>query len=254
MATFGDEAEHTLGGALGHTIHGTKDTAPSAGIAQSITVKIKGTQVATVNIKCALYKVSDGSFVAETEERTVSITTSWAWETFVFSAPKPSIENITYYILAWAGAASGGDAQVAVTTTAGAYKRVYETETYDGWPDPTEATEYNGSTSIYCTYAVPTAHEVTITDSVGMLDSVAKSWGRKLTISDKVGMLDSVPAPKGAFKQAITDIVGMLDSAATAKGFRITISDIVGLRDRIVTRKKIWPLRDLPDDTIQGGA
>lgn len=78
------------------------------------------------------------------------------------------------------------------------------------------------------------AHEVTITDSLGMLDSAVRSCGRKLTISDKLGMLESVPAPVAAFKQAITEILG--------------------LRDRLVTRKRRWPLGDLPDDTIQGGA
>ncbi len=119
----------------------------------------------------------------------------------------------------------------------------YRTKEHDG-DDP----------ELYIEYTVPTAHEVTITDSVGMLDSVPKrAQGHKLAVTDIVGASDSVMR-KASFHLAVTDIVGMLDSVARSHGIALTISDIVGLRDRIVTRKRIWPLRDLPDDTIQGGA
>lgn len=114
---------------------------------------------------------------------------------------------------------------------------------------------------------------LTVTDSLGLLDSTPRMAAFKQAITDILGLSDSSPT-KAAFKQAITDvlglsdtvgtaaafhlavtdIIGMLDSAARSRCFPITISDILGIRDRLVTRKRRWPLGDLPDDTIQGGA
>lgn len=131
------------------------------------------------------------------------------------------------------------------------------TESYDGTARRSGyySKEYDGSDpELYIEYSIPTAHEVTITDIVGMVDTVPKrARGQKITITDVMGASDSV-GTKAAFHLTFSDIVGMLDSAARSKGIALTISDIVGIRDRIVTRKRRWPLGDLPDDTIQGGA
>ncbi len=163
------------------------------------------------------------------------------------------------------------------------------------------------------TYSIPTAHEVTITESQGMLDSVTKKrifkrtitdiqgmtdsvikqFDAKKVIDDKMGMLDTIPT-KAAFKQSITDSLGMTDTVTRQKsmfqtitdiqgmvdttttkvalkqvitdvmgildtitrGFplKVTITEIQGMRDRLVTKKRKYPLPDLPDHTIRGGA
>jgi len=152
--------------------------------------------------------------------------------------------------------------------------------------------EYNGDDpELYIEYTVPIT--VTITDSMGMSDSVTKQFDAKKTVTDKLGLLDTAPtrgtffqvvsdkigltdsvarqksmfqtvsdilglldttSTVAAFHLAVTDVLGMLDSAVRIFPLTVTISDILGIRDRLVTRKRRWPLGDLPDDTIRGGA
>ncbi len=250
---------------------------------------------------------------------------AWVFDTWYNS---PNIKSIIQEIVNRDGWSSGHDLVIFWEDAVG-YHIV----------DETVARSYDhlaaNAPKLEITYTIPTAHEVAITDSLGMLDGVARSQGFKKTISDKLGMLDSVPAPKGAFKiavpteklgmldtikapgrveleisdsvglldsatrradykqeavdsigmkesvaskaafhltvsdvlalldttstkaafhMAVSDVLGMLDSAARSRGFPITISEILAMRDRLVTRKRRWPLGDLPDDTIQGGA
>jgi len=113
----------------------------------------------------------------------------------------------------------------------------------------------------------------TITDKIGMVDSQVPKWDAHITISDKLGMTDTVTRQKsmfqtisdilnltdsttnkGTFKQAITDILGMLDTATRGFPLAVTITDILGIRDRLITKKSRYPLPDLPDYTIRGGA
>lgn len=113
----------------------------------------------------------------------------------------------------------------------------------------------------------------TITDSVGMLDSQVPKWDAHLTITDKLGMVDTATrvknifqtisdilgltdttTNKGAFKQAIIDILGMLDTATRGFPLAVTITEILGIRDRLITKKRRFPLPDLPDHTTRGGA
>ena len=133
----------------------------------------------------------------------------------------------------------------------------------------------------------------TITEKLGMLDSQVPKWDAHLTVSDKIGMLDTSPTKgyykqvvsdmvgivdsvtrkgyfkqiitdilglldttsnKGTFKQTVTEKLGMLDSVIRSRGFPITITDIIGMRDKLITKKRRFPLPDLPDHTIRGGA
>jgi hypothetical protein len=57
-------------------------------------------------MKCAIYLHSNLSLVAQTEERLVSVGTSWV--TFNFNAPKPVLRaNTEYLLVAWAQSGNG---------------------------------------------------------------------------------------------------------------------------------------------------
>lgn len=79
------------------------------------------------------------------------------------------------------------------------------------------------------------AHSQTITDSLGLLDSVVPRGNFKKSVSDILGLLDSV-SPRADYKQAITDILGLLDSISKVYSVHITISDILGLLDSVSSK------------------
>jgi len=97
------------------------------------------------------------------------------------------------------------------------------------------------------------AFRLTVTESMGMVDSAARQKNMFQTVSEVLGMSDSV-GTKAAFKQAVSEVLGMVDSAARSRGVPITISETLGLKDRVETRKHLSKIGDLPDDTITGGA
>lgn len=119
----------------------------------------------------------------------------------------------------------------------------------------------------------PIAYEVTITEKLGMLDSIPTKAAFKQSVTDILGMTDTVTKQKSmfqtisdilgltdtvgtkvAFKQAVTDIIGMLDTVTRHFPLAVTITDILGMRDRLITKKRRFPLPDLPDHTTRGGA
>jgi len=154
--------------------------------------------------------------------------------------------------------------------------------------------EYNGDDpELYIEYTVPIAHQVTVSEVLGMSDFIAAPLAAKKTVSDALGMLDSTPtkaafhltAPdklgmvdgatrqknmfqtvteilgmvdavgtRAAFKAAVSEVLGMLDSATRGFPLKVTVSEVLGLRDRVEARRRRGRLGDLPDDTITGGA
>jgi hypothetical protein len=75
----------------------------------------------------------------------------------------------------------------------------------------------------------------TVSDSLSMTDSIDKVRRLYETISESLGMLDSIPT-KASFKQAIADSLGMLDSITKPVSFRKTVSDSLGMTDTIGTK------------------
>ena len=143
---FGDQNVEAYGQAISNRISGSKFTANLTGKAISITVYISvatGTQKA----KCAIYKASDMSFVAETAERTDLTGTSW--QTFTFVSPPDIIQGTDYWLLCWSDSTSVFMKHDSYIPNQGLYKTV----TYDGWPTPTLSghTLDNRRYSIYCT-------------------------------------------------------------------------------------------------------
>lgn len=78
-------------------IRGSWFTCPELGVGESISVYFNP-RTATNRTKCALYKKSDRSFVAETEEKTGSSGATWRVFNFV---SLPTVENIPYWIVYW---------------------------------------------------------------------------------------------------------------------------------------------------------
>jgi hypothetical protein len=140
-------------------IAGSKYTITEDGTGDSISIALRYGVAWTGKIKCAIYKHSDESLVLNgvTEERTITLTSSYVWYIFNFTGTKPILTSGTEYILvAWAEAVTGnprfpydgGDAGQGHTRTLA----------YDSFPDPYGST--GGSVekfSIYCTYTVTAA-------------------------------------------------------------------------------------------------
>jgi hypothetical protein len=82
---------------------------------------------------------------------------------------------------------------------------------------------------------VPTAYYVTISDSLGMLDSITKPVSFKQAISDSLGMTDTVGKVKG-MHQTVSDSLSMTDSIDKVKGLYETISESLGMLDSIPTK------------------
>ena len=99
----------------------------------------------------------------------------------------------------------------------------------------------------------PAAFKRSVSEVLGMVDySIAKGTFKK-AVSDLLGLADAV-GTKGTFKHSVADVLGMLDTATRSRGSPVTISEILGMRDRVETRKRLSKIGDLPDDTITGGA
>jgi len=103
--------------------------------------------------------------------------------------------------------------------------------------------------------SVPTkaAFKQSAVDILGMVESITKQKSIFQTVADSLGMVDAV-GTKGAFKQAVSEVLGMVDSASRSRGFPVTISEILGLRDRVEARRHAGKIGDLPDHVITGGA
>jgi hypothetical protein len=186
--TIGASASDMESGGVGY-IKGSIFPIPDAGTADSITVALKRYVAGSDTFKCAIYKHSDLSLVGVTEEKILSMTTSFAWYTFNFNAPKPSLTaNEVYILVVWAKyttqylyiAWDAGD------TNQGHYRAV----AYNSFPNPWSPAPYHDAHkySIYCTYTitvVPTY--INVSDSGSGADSVvtAEFYPTLLTFKDK---------------------------------------------------------------------
>ena len=157
MATFGDTTEHASASGFEEDLVGLKGVSPASnGTATSITAFIaiySGTP--TGKVKAALYDEADDSLVAQTAEKDVTYSESFTWETFTFSEGVDVYSAKSYYIVVFNDTVANNP-RLAVTTTAGSYKRInHNGLTYPTFSDPIVPVVNNGSGSIYCTYTPP---------------------------------------------------------------------------------------------------
>jgi len=99
------------------------------------------------------------------------------------------------------------------------------------------AWSYDGSSAkapkLAITYHVGVAYTITVTEVLGMSESVGTKAAFKKTVSESLGMSESVAKPMHMYK---------------------TVSEILGMRDQVEIRKHKIPIGDLPDHVITGGA
>lgn len=115
-----------------------------------MTVYFKTNNPTYQDMRCGLYKASDLSFVAETEERTIE-GHDWGWRTFNFITP-PNLEANTEYLLCfWAA----GIEYWTIYNSGSTDQTCRDIEAYDGFPSTfTKDNSWDEKTSIYCTYSI----------------------------------------------------------------------------------------------------
>jgi hypothetical protein len=162
-----------------NTIVGSFFTATENGWADNITAYLQITGNPK-NVKCAIYKQSDLSLVAYTQERLISSSYGPNWETFSFSDPKPSLTAGTQYILvAWAsssGSYYGDDARFYRQN--GAVDQAYYDDIAYGptWPNPLVVDAHGARNyCIYCSYTKPIEYTIEV-EFTGT--SNTQSWSR----------------------------------------------------------------------------
>jgi len=144
---FGYETKGTTEINSANTIRGTAFSCPESGTANSITFYVRAPTLPT-KIKCAIYKVSDNSLVGYTEEWTsTSLYNDWKTLNIVWGGALTAATD--YYLSYWQNA----ELYLYYTTDV-AFTAFYDTETYNGFPDPLipVTPSANRKFSIYCTY------------------------------------------------------------------------------------------------------
>jgi hypothetical protein len=165
---FGNNAEGTSNRNTENFIVGSVFTPTKDGEAQSITIYVRVTSNSK-NMKCAIYLHSNLSLVAQTEERLVSVGTSWV--TFNFNAPKPVLRaNTEYLLVAWA---QSGNGYAYLYYTLGQQNQGhYVSSNYAGsFPNPMPNPNHeNRAYCIYCTFK-PAAEEKVEIEFTGTSDT-----------------------------------------------------------------------------------
>ncbi|MGQ9725831.1 MAG: hypothetical protein ACUVQL_01730 [Candidatus Bathycorpusculaceae bacterium] len=171
-ATFGNTATGTSRRNTENYIVGSIFTLTENGEAQSITAYI-GMTVSPKNMKCAIYRYSDLSLVAQTEEKAPAVAT--AWVTFNFINKPILTANTEYLLVAWSywGAGSAYLYYTPGTANQGCYRsQPYEAN----FPDPLPPVTYEArSYCIYCTYK-PVVEETVEAEFIGT--SNTEDWAK----------------------------------------------------------------------------
>jgi hypothetical protein len=161
MGWFGDQGSGSSGNMITcNTIMGGVFTfnGGAGQVANSISALIKqgGDNAYTHHMKCALYKHSDSSLVAYTEELTVTdMTSAFVWYTFNFTSPPALIDGTDYIIVTWSDTATEGQYNVLLGNENQAPNLGhYESLAYGAFPDPfSESGTAVRDFCIYCTYS-----------------------------------------------------------------------------------------------------
>jgi nitrogen fixation-related uncharacterized protein len=169
-ATFGNTETGTSRRNTENTIVGSIFTLTENGEAQSITAYI-GMTVSSKNMKCAIYRHSDLSLVAQTEEKAPAVATTWV--TFNFINKPILTANTEYLLVAWSYSGSGNAYLYCTTGTTG--QGCYRSQTYGAnFPDPLPSPTYE--TRSYCIYCIykPVVEETVEAEFIGT--SNTENW------------------------------------------------------------------------------
>lgn len=153
-STFGNQNAESSTLTIENKQAGSVFTAPSTGIADSITF-YSTISTATKNARCALYKRTSGndnSQVDTTQEISLSVGTDWT--SFELQNAQTITSGDRYVLFGWMGLGVG-DARAHYTSSVGD-SLPFEGQTYLGntWDDPLAVSNWQSGflMSIYCTY------------------------------------------------------------------------------------------------------
>ena len=140
---------------LTDAIVGSHFVCPENGTAESISWYGR-TVVSSYRAKCAIYRYSDNSLVAETEELTGLDTLGW--HTHSFSEPKPSLSaNTEYWLVVWFESDIGNQSEIYTDYIENAGGNQFLDYT-GNFPDSWSPTILHDEYSIYCTYTPAVAY------------------------------------------------------------------------------------------------
>ena len=146
---FGWENEEASETTIDDRIVGSWYNCPEAGIGVSISAYLRWYYQGT-KAKFGLYKRSDKSFVAGTQEATKAsadgYVTEWVTANFAVGA---SLLNVDYFIVVWADNVGMIRYVWDVVDKSG-----YSSEVYDGFPGTWEPSMSQHKCSIFCTYSI----------------------------------------------------------------------------------------------------
>jgi len=97
----------------------------------------------------------------------------------------------------------------------------------------------------------PGTLHLTVAEKLGLLDFVA--FPIRVTIMESLGMVDSV-AKRADLKQPILESLGLLDSTVPRRGLKQTVTEQLGLLDSAVPRLLMRKIPDLIDHRVLAGA
>jgi len=154
MGWFGNQDQATTAplaiDASANRIYGSYYQCLEKGQATAIVLKLRNFEAFTPNIKCAIYRKSDGALIGYTEEKNISGKGAYTWVEFHIISGGTLVAGQDYYLVFWAND--------IITIPYGVHDHVADKGcrlnlAYDGFPDPlvgytTEALQY----CIYCTY------------------------------------------------------------------------------------------------------
>lgn len=144
MANFGKQTKGGTEAQTSDNIICAPYACPASGTATSITAYLKELN-AGAKVKFAIYKVSDDSLVAYSDEWTIT----------------SGYDNWKTLNIAWGGALVATDYYLGLWFDTGTYyyhagatiASVYDSEAYDGFPNPLVPTAWaDRDISVYCTY------------------------------------------------------------------------------------------------------
>lgn len=162
--TFGYETPGTAGstGTCGKIV-GSKFTISEDGTADNMTAYLQ--RVGSPVVACAIYNHSNSVLIGSTAWRTLSAGTGW--ETFLFSAPKPSLVSGTEYVLvAWSYCTQFPIELSMLYYDAGSSNQGhYQSKDPYTWPDPASFSNNDNKYSIYCEYTVSATTTTTTTST-----------------------------------------------------------------------------------------
>lgn len=200
MATFGNtDTDYTTNTTMKDRIKGCFASPASDGTVTSITAYLDHLGAAT-KYKCALYEYVDyassyaGDVIAETEELSVEGTYHDLKQFDFAVADRPVVTNGTNYYIMLFGENAGELSAMSVKT--GGSNCAWVAQAYNDFPSPlTGEAASSLYYMIFATYTPKTDHEVNLSETLSLGESIAADMG--MSLSETLSLAESIAANMG---------------------------------------------------------